>query len=56
MITRSALAVEFPELFKAGVIPDRDFKMTFDEINLTRPGPIVRVAEYADGKIIFKGR
>jgi hypothetical protein len=55
-MARMALEVEFPELSKSGVVPDRDFKMTFDEVSTEKPGRIVTVAEYSDGKIVFKGR
>ncbi len=49
---RGSLLNEFPELSNPG--PDRDFKMTFWEINLDQPSANKTVAEYVDGKIVFK--
>ena len=51
---RSALEVEFPELYKSGTVPDRDFKMTFFEMNLKTPEASRDIAEYTDGKIVFR--
>ncbi len=61
-IARESLRFEFPELSKtelgpkagAAPIPDRDFKMTFFELNLQEPDKSMDVAEYVDGKIVFK--
>jgi hypothetical protein len=52
--TRRALAFEFPELSKPGTVPDRDFKMTFFELNIQNPNASHDVAAYVDGKIVFK--
>jgi hypothetical protein len=51
---RRALEFEFPELSKAGTVPDRDFKMTFFELNIQNPDASRDLAEYVDGKIVFK--
>lgn len=58
---RGAVSAEFPELLhlelsQIGTAPDRDFKMTFWEINLdpSQPSANRTVAEYVDGKIVFK--
>lgn len=52
--TRRALVFEFPEVSKSGTVPDRDFKMTFFELNLQNPDASHDLAEYVDGKIVFK--
>jgi hypothetical protein len=49
---RRALEYEFPELSKSS--PDRDFKMTFYELNLKNPDASHDLADYVDGKIVFK--
>jgi hypothetical protein len=49
-----ALPREFPELSHGGTVSDRDFKMTFSEINLQNPETLRVFAEYTDGKIVFK--
>ncbi len=53
-IARRDLALEFPELSKSGTVPDRDFRMTFYELNLQKPDASHDLAEYVDGKIVFK--
>jgi hypothetical protein len=53
-LVRQALAHEFPEFSKPGTVPDRDFKMTFYELNLQKPDASHDLAEYVDGKIVFK--
>jgi hypothetical protein len=56
---RNAAEHEFPELSPLnisdiGAGPDRDFKMTFWELNLDHSRANGTVAEYVDGKIVFK--
>jgi hypothetical protein len=46
--TRSQLALEVPE------VSERDFKMTFTELNIEHPNPPRTIAEYDGGKLIFK--
>jgi hypothetical protein len=62
-VVRHNLEDEFPELSKRGTemlntntlpVPDHDFKMTFFEIDPQKPKPTHDIAEYEDGKIIFK--
>jgi hypothetical protein len=53
-IARRALAIEFPEMSKPDTVPDRDFKMTFFELNTKNPDASRDLAEYVDGKIVFK--
>jgi hypothetical protein len=45
---RSQLSLEIPET------SERDFKMTFSELNLEHPNPARTIAEYANGKLTFK--
>jgi hypothetical protein len=59
ILTHSALESEFPELpvwdpTKPGTSPDHDFKMTFVEVNIQNPDASGDIAEYVDGKIVFK--
>jgi hypothetical protein len=53
-LVRKTLEDEFPEFSKPGTVPDRDFKMTFFELNLQKPDASHDLAEYVDGKIVFK--
>jgi hypothetical protein len=45
---RSQLSLEVPE------VSERDFKMTFTELNLEHPDPPRTIPEYANGKLMFK--
>jgi len=62
-IARRTLEETFPEMSKRSTemlnrdslaVPDRDFKMTFWEWNLENPAASHDLAEYADGKIVFR--
>jgi hypothetical protein len=54
LVVRQVLEEEFPELSKPGTVPDGDLRMTFFELNLQKPDASHEVAEYLNGKIIFK--
>jgi uncharacterized protein YneF (UPF0154 family) len=54
ILARRALEMRFPELSKSGTVPDRDFKMTFYELDTGNPSASHDLAEYVDGKIVFK--
>jgi hypothetical protein len=53
-LARRSLRFEFPELLKDEKVPERDLKMTFFELNFKTPDASHEIAEYADGKIVFK--
>jgi hypothetical protein len=53
-MARHALETEFQEMSKPGVAPDRDFRMTFFELNLKDPDASRDLAEYVDGNVVFK--
>jgi hypothetical protein len=53
-IARRNVEAEFPELSKLGTVPDRDFKMTFFELNTQKPDASRDLAEYTNGRIVFK--
>jgi hypothetical protein len=59
IVARYGVEEEFPEVSKLDfskpeTVSDRDFRMTFYELNLDRPNESGMVAEYIDGKIVFK--
>jgi hypothetical protein len=54
MLARRSLQFEFPEVPRDEKASQRDLKMTFFELNLKTPNASHEIAEYADGKIVFK--
>jgi hypothetical protein len=58
-IARRAIAFEFPELSTHDGKPgepfqDLDFRMTFFEVNIQNPSASHYVADYVNGKIVFR--
>lgn len=54
-LARANLVLQFPDMSSAAPnLPDHDFKMTFSRYNFDKPGHLETVAEYSDGKILFK--
>jgi hypothetical protein len=53
-IVRRSLGSEFNQAIKGLTISDRDLKMTFYELNLHNLNQSHDVAEYANGRLIFK--